>query len=407
MSTLYKYKALNDEGANTSGEIDATSKGDAVRKLLSDGLQPVSVSALNEKEVKKLTNTDALITLSAGDIVLFTEELAELLEAGLPLEQALSSMMKRTESGKLKDVASSLHRCVIEGNPMHSALSKTSKQFDPLYRNLVKAGEASGGLKTILHQHAIYLKSQMELKSKLVSAMIYPAFLCIACLGVIGIFIFYLLPQITTLLDGVAGPKPFGVRVAIQLGDTLKNHWLVIILGIVLIIFLVKIWHSSEENKVKWDKYKLEIPLYGKVITFGFYVQWLKTLANLIGNGVPLVQALELTQETVTNRHAKIHLDTLCSKVKDGYKLTRSMTVSGLFTPNMTDLVSVGENTGNLYGALNRSAEYYNKRLNVILANVIGILTPVILLSMAVLVGALSWTMIQAIYETIGNLKSK
>ena len=135
-------------------------------------------------------------------------------------------------------------------------------------------------------------------------------------------------------------------------------------------------------------------------------MQWLKTLANLIGNGVPLVQALELTQETVTNRYAKIHLDALCTKVKDGYKLTRSMSVSGLFTPNMTDLVSVGESTGNLFNALNRSADYYNKRLNVILANLVGILSPVILLGMAILVGALSWTMIQAIYETIGNLRS-
>ncbi len=406
MSALYKYKALNSAGATTSGEIDAISKSEAVRKLLDDGLQPVSVSALNEKEVKKLASEGGLIHLSAGDIVLFTEELAELLEAGLPLEQALFSMTKREESGKLKDVAARLHKWIVEGSPMHTALTRTSKQFDPLYCNLVKAGEASGSLKTILYQHAVYLKSQMELKAKLTSAMIYPAFLSLACFGVIGVFIFYLLPQITTLLDGVSGTKPFGVRVAILLGDLLRNQWLAIILFLVLIVILVKIWHSFEKNKITWDKYKLEIPLYGKVITFGFYVQWLKTLANLIGNGVPLVQALELTQETVTNRYAKIHLDALCTKVKDGYKLTRSMSVSGLFTPNMTDLVSVGESTGNLFNALNRSADYYNKRLNVILANLVGILSPVILLGMAILVGALSWTMIQAIYETIGNLRS-
>jgi len=407
MSALYKYKALTDTGATTSGEIDAISKSEAVRKLLVDGLQPVSVSALNDKEVRKLTNSSTLIYLSAGDIVLFTEELAELLEAGLPLEQGLSSMTKRDESGKLKEVALSLHKWIIEGSPMHMALTRTSKQFDSLYCNLVKAGEASGSLKTILYQHAIYLKSQIELKAKLTSAMIYPAFLSIACFGVIGIFIFYLLPQITTLLDGVSGAKPFGVRVAIQLSDLLKNHWLTIILCLILLITIVKMWHNFEKNKITWDKYKLKIPLYGKVITYGFYVQWLKTLANLIGNGVPLVEALELTQETVTNRYAKIHLKKLCLKVKDGYKLTRSMSASGLFTPNMTDLVSVGESTGNLFGALNRSAEYYNKRLNVILANLVGILSPVILLGMAILVGALSWTMIQAIYETVGELKSR
>lgn len=346
MSASYKYSALNGAGKTVSGEIDAISKTEAMRKLLGDGFQPITVSPLTEKKKSKISSNNAPIQLAARDVVAFTEELAELLEAGLPLEPALSSMAQRDENGRLKEVSNRLRKWITEGNPMHSALSRTSKQFDPLYCNLVKAGEASGSLRTILNQHGIYLKSQMELKAKLTSAMIYPAFLMIACMGVVGIFIFYLLPQITTLLDGMSGGKPFGVRVAIQLGDLLKNHWLTMIIGIIVFIVLVKIWHGVEKNKQTWDKYKMKIPLYGKVITFGFYVQWLKTLGNLVENGVPLVQALELTQETVTNRHARSHLNSLLLKVKDGYKLTRSMRSAELFTPNMIDLIGVGESTG-------------------------------------------------------------
>ncbi len=145
---------------------------------------------------------------------------------------------------------------------MHSALSRTSKQFDPLYCNLVKAGEASGSLRTILHQHGIYLKSQMELKAKLTSAMIYPAFLMVACIGVVGIFIFYLLPQIISLLEGMSGGKPFGVKVAIQLGDLLRNHWLAMLVGLMALVVLIKVWHGVEKNKQSWDKYKMRIPLY-------------------------------------------------------------------------------------------------------------------------------------------------
>ena len=374
-----------------------------MHKLLGDGFQPISVDILTEK--KKTDNTP--IHLAAKDVVAFTEELAELLEAGLPLEPALASMAQRDENGRLKEVSNRLRKWITEGNPMHSALSRTSKQFDPLYCNLVKAGEASGSLQTILNQHGIYLKSQMELKAKLTSAMIYPAFLMLACIGVVNVFIFYLLPQITTLLEGMSGGKPFGVRVAIQLGDLLRNHWLTMLIGLIILIVLTKIWHSVEKNKQIWDKYKMKLPLYGKVITFGFYVQWLKTLGNLVGNGVPLVQALELTQETVSNRHAKIHLSQMLLRVKDGYKLTRSMRSTGLFTANMIDLIGVGESTGKLSKALNRASDYYNKRLNVILANLVGIISPVVLLGMALLVAALSWTMIQAIYETIGNLRTK
>ena len=408
MAASFKYNALNGSGEKVSGEIDASSKSEAMRKLLVDGFQPITVAPLSGVSKSRATKgDDAPIHLKSTDVVAFTEELAELLEAGLPLEPALSSMSQRDESGKLKEISSRLRKWITEGNPMHSALPRTSKSFDPLYCNLVKAGEASGSLRTILHQHAIYLKAQMELKSKLISAMIYPAFLMIACIGVICVFIFYLLPQITTLLDGMTGGKPFGVVVAIHLGDLLRNHWMTMLLVLIILMFLVKIWHTAEKNKQAWDKYKLKIPLYGQVLTFGFYVQWLKTLGNLVGNGVPLVEALELTQETVTNRHAKHHLEDLILKVKDGYKLTHSMRSSKIFTPNMIDLIGVGESTGKLSKALNRASDYYDKRLNVLLSNLVGIISPVILISMALLVGALCWTMIQAIYESIGNLRSK
>jgi len=407
MSASYKYSALNGAGKTVSGEVDAVSKTAVMHKLLSDGFQPISVVLLTEKKKTDIALDNAPIHLAAKDVVAFTEELSELLEAGLPLEPALASMAQRDENGRLKEVSNRLRKWITEGNPMHSALSRTSKQFDSLYCNLVKAGEASGSLQTILNQHGIYLKSQMELKAKLTSAMIYPAFLMLACIGVVNVFIFYLLPQITTLLEGMSGGKPFGVRVAIQLGDLLRNHWLIMLIGLIILIVLTKIWHSVEKNKQIWDKYKMKLPLYGKVITFGFYVQWLKTLGNLVGNGVPLVQALELTQETVSNRHAKIHLNQMLLRVKDGYKLTRSMRSTGLFTANMIDLIGVGESTGKLSKALNRASDYYNKRLNVILANLVGIISPVILLGMALLVAALSWTMIQAIYETIGNLRTK
>ena len=205
MSTSYQYNALDGSGKKVSGEIDAASKAEAMRKIQGKGFQPISINSLSGKSNSVDEDDESPVSLAAKDVVAFTEELAELLEAGLPLEPALSSMSQRDESGRLKIVSNRLRRWITEGNPMHSALTKTSKAFDPLYCNLVKAGEASGSLRTILHQHGIYLKSQMELKSKLISAMIYPAFLLLACIGVIAVFIFYLLPHITNLLDGMSG----------------------------------------------------------------------------------------------------------------------------------------------------------------------------------------------------------
>lgn len=289
---------------------------------------------------------------------------------------------------------------------MYQALPRISPQFDQLYCNLVKAGEASGSLNTILRQHGTYLKEQMELRSRLLQALIYPAFLVFACVLVTLVFIFYLLPKITLLLEGMPGSEmPLGVKVAKGIGDGLRHHWMSILVVIVCLIAAVKVWSDSEENKALWDQWKLKLPLYGRVITYGFYVQWLQTLGNLVANGVPLVQALELTCQTVTNRFLNARLKTMTEQVGDGYKLTRCMRNADIFTANMVDLIGVGENTGKLSRALIRAAEYYDKRLGVMLRSLLGIISPLILVSMALLVALLSYTMIQAIYETISHLR--
>ena len=315
-------------------------------------------------------------------------------------------MEGRDESGALQVTAGRLRRMVTEGEQMYQSLPRVSPQFDHLYCNLVKAGEASGSLQTILKQHGLYLKEQMELRSRLVQAMIYPAFLILACVIVTLVFIFYLLPQITTLLEGMPGSEmPLGVRFAISLGDFLRGYWIAILIAVIAMIFGAKIWHQAESSKEKWDEIKLKLPLAGNVIQYGLYVQWLQTLGNLLHNGVPLVQGLQLTSETITNRYFRDHLLGITDQVGDGYRLTRCMKQTEMFPPNMVDLIGVGESTGKLARALTRATVYYDKRLSILIKSILGLISPIVLLAMALLVGLLSYTMIQAIYETIGSIK--
>lgn len=412
MVKTFQYVAIDKAGAKQSGTLEASSRGDVIRELQRMGVRATSITEVAAGKAKKAKNAsnvigdDELIPLKNKDVICFTEELSELLEAGLPLEPALASMEARDESGLIKLASGRLRKWVTEGVSMYQALPKVSSQFDQLYCNLVKAGEASGSLQTILLQHGNYLKAQMELRSRLMQAMIYPAFLIFACMLVTLVFIFYLLPKITLLLEGMPGSQmPVGVKIAKAIGDGLRNHWIVIIVVLIGIMVSVKVWADSETNKALWDKWKIKLPLYGSVISFGFYVQWLQTLGNLVANGVPLVQALELTNQTVTNRYYHGRLKEITAQVGDGYKLTRCMRNSDIFTPNMVDLIGVGENTGKLSRALIRAADYYDKRLNVMLRSLLGIISPLILVSMALLVALLSYTMIQAIYETISHLR--
>ncbi|MGJ8671569.1 type II secretion system F family protein [Rubritalea sp.] len=410
MAKAFQYVAIDAAGKKQTGELEFNARGEVIRHLQSLGMRPASIKEVEVSGKKKKTEglTDGPLVMKQKDIIAFTEELSELLEAGLPLEPALASMEDRDESGVLKEASSRLRQWVTEGEQMYQALPRISPAFDQLYCNLVKAGEASGSLQTILKQHCAYLKEQVELRARLQQALIYPAFLVLACVIVTLVFIFYLLPKITLLLDGMPGADmPIGVKIATWIGDTLRGQWIGIIVLIVLAIAGVKLWHQREENKAKWDEWKLKLPLFGKVINYGLYVQWLQTLSNLLENGVPLVQGLQLTSETVTNRYFHAKLLQVSDQVGDGYRLTRCMRQTDMFPPNMVDLIGVGESTGKLSRALSRAAIYYDKKLSILIKGLLGLISPLILLAMSVLVALLSYTMIQAIYQTINNLNDQ
>lgn len=412
MSKVFKYTAIDGAGQKQTGDLTAASRGEAMRLLQGKGFQPTQIKETGEAKVKKVKAgtgdevSSGPMQLKKTELIAFTEEISELLEAGLPLEPALASMEAREEKGQIKTLSGRLRKWVTEGTPLYEAMRRVSPDFDQLYCNLVRAGEASGSLQTILRQHGTYMKDQQELKQKLKMALIYPSCLTFACVSLALLFIFFLLPRITTLLEGMPGSEmPIGVKISTFVGEFLKAHWLKVVIFFCALMVLVKIWFTKEENLKKWDEWKLKIPLYGKVIQYGFYVQWLQTLANLVSNGVPLVQALKLTEQTVTNRYYKERLTSITERVSDGFKLTRSMQATGMFAPNMIDLIGVGENTGKLARALERASLYYDKHLGVMLASLLGTITPVVLVLMALLVGGFSYTMIQAIYETISNIR--
>ncbi|MFC4993624.1 type II secretion system F family protein [Rubritalea tangerina] len=411
MAKVFQYVAMDAAGQKQAGELDLATRSEAMRFLQAKGLRPVTIKEATagkkkKAEEKKEESLDEPVVLKNKDVIAFTEELSELLEAGLPLEPALASMEQRDESGVLKRASAKLRRWVTEGEQMYQALPRVSPAFDQLYCNLVKAGEASGSLQTILKQHGLYMKEQMELRARLTQAMIYPAFLILACVIVTLVFIFYLLPQITSLLEGMPGSEmPLGVKLATSLGDFLRSQWVTILVLAVAAAVAGKVWYQSEANKAVWDEAKLKLPVIGDVLMYGIYVQWLQTLGNLLANGVPLVQGLQLTSETMTNRYFKGRLASISDGVGDGYRLTRCMRKTEMFPANMVDLIAVGESTGKLARALVRAGEYYDKRLSILIKSVLGLISPIVLLAMAGLVALLSYTMIQAIYETMGNIK--
>ncbi len=424
---LFAYKALSASGAVTTGEIDAADRPEALRVLDKKGLQPVNLketaaapkkSAANTKgksddsdrskakaDAKESTIPDGPIKLKRQEVVLFTEELSDMLGAGLQLEPALKSMESRQELGNLKAVSFKIRQIVRDGVNFSVALKKVSPSFGPLYCSLAAAGEASGALDVILKRQAHYLKTLAELQSRLILAMIYPAFLILAGIGVSIVFVTTLIPQLTALIESSPGGKvPLGAAILIAVSDFLSKWWLVVLLTLIAGFIFFKAWKDNEANKPAWDRIKLKLPLVGPVITSRFYVQFLETMANLVGNGLPLLRALELSRDATQNRSLRVELDKVIAQVGDGRSFSKALIRNGHFPPLLIDMISVGEQTGKIDMSLRRAAERYDKELDKDLQRIMALVMPSVLIIMAGLIGAMAYLMITAIFQTISNL---
>ena len=422
---VFAYKALNSKGSVTSGELDAADRPEALRMLDRKGLQPVNlretagIVAAAGKGAKPKSDEAAAastkpdeapipegpIKLKRQEVVLFTEELSDMLGAGLQLEPALKSMENRQELGNLKAVSYKIRQIVRDGVNFSVALKKVSPSFGPLYCSLAAAGEASGALDTILKRQAHYLKTLAELQSRLVLAMIYPAFLVLAGIGVSIVFVTTLIPQLTQLIESTPGGKiPLGAAILIATSEFLSKWWLVMLLLLVAAFIFFKAWKDNEANKPAWDRIKLRLPMVGPVITSRFYVQFLETMANLVGNGLPLLRALELSRDATQNRSLRAGLDKVIEQVGDGRSFSKALIRTGAFPPLLIDMISVGEQTGKIDQSLRRSAERYDKELDKDLQRIMALIMPTVLIIMAGLIGAMAYLMITAIFQTISNL---
>ncbi|MEM9079847.1 MAG: type II secretion system F family protein [Verrucomicrobiota bacterium] len=428
---VFTYKALETNGSVVTGELSAGDRGEALRKLDRKGLQPVKVAEAGvgkkgkpevsgkgrrtqeksksgppvrrkavAKEVKD--SGGGPIKMKAKEVVYFTEELSDMLAAGLQLEPALRAMEAREEEGNIKEVANQVRTLVRDGTSFSNALKRVSPSFGPLYCSLAAAGEASGALDTILRRQAEYLKKLQEVKGQVTTAMIYPTILVLAGVGVSVIFVTKLIPQLTGLLKGTK--VPFGVQVMIGVSDFLRDWWVVIVLLLVGAAIFFKAWKDAERNQETWDRIKLKLPLYGNVVRGRFYVQFLETMATLVANGLPLLRSLELTRDSAQNIHLRKSIDGMIELVGDGRSLSTTMVRSEIFPPLLIDMVSVGEQTGKIDLALRRAGERYQKELDGALKKVMAMVMPVVLLLMALLVGTMAYAMVTAIFQTIEGL---
>jgi type II secretory pathway component PulF len=408
----FLYEALSRAGERVRGELVAQNRAEAFRKLDRDRLQPIKIHEKDGASASAPSVVDqprplTKVRLSRAQVILFTEELSDLLDAGLQIEQALRVMEARKELSKIKQIASSLRQRVREGSSLSNALRQASSSFGDLYCNLVSAGEISGSLPQLLKRQADFLVTIDDLQKKVVSALIYPAMIFVLGLGLIFLFMTYLVPQMTVLFEKTGKNVPFLTRLLIEVSAFFSHYWWAILAFVFLASF--GFWQLIRRPRGKkwWHRVQLKIPVVGAVLRGRFYAQFAQTLANLLGNGLPLLNGLQLMRGATLNEHWRRSLTEVTDYVGEGGAFSRGLQRLSDFPSLFIDMVAVGEQTGDLARALEKVGKKYDKELNLRIQRLTSMVQPVIILVMAGMVGVIAYSIINGIFDAVSGLQTR
>src|SRR6201982_3288789 len=412
---LFTYQAVSRDGRRVAGQVEAQSRTEAFAKLDRERLQPISLiqqdgasmngpsSAAQEKTHEALPTRN--IRLSRSQIILFTEEMSDLLDAGLQLEPALRVMEARNELSSIKAVATALRHQVREGASLSNALRLVSPSFGDLFCNLVAAGELSGSLPQLLKRQATFLVTIDDLQKKVVSALIYPSMIFVLGIGLIFLFMTYLVPQLTTLFQKTGKDLPLLTRLLVQTSDLFSHYWWAIIAGVAAVVFGFLQLIRTRSGRRWWHRTQLHLPLFGSVLRGRFYAKFSQTMPNLIANAIPLLTGLRLMTGASENVHLRALMEKVVDMVGEGGSLSRALQRVGDFPPMFIDMIGVGEQTGDLAQALDKIARRYDKELNLKIQRLTALVQPVVILVMAGMVGLIAYSIINGIFDAVSSLR--
>ncbi|MFM8657918.1 MAG: type II secretion system F family protein [Chthoniobacterales bacterium] len=407
---VFAYQALQAGGGKTSGEIEALSRQDAFNRLRQQNLQPFQLAIKGAEAAAAAAagvSDSGDNILSRQQVLLFTEELCDLLEAGLKLDRALQVIEQRQDKSVLRNVAASARQSLREGATFSAALKKASPSFSELYCNMVKAGEASGTVPKILKRQVEFLTMMGELQRRVTRALIYPAVSFAAGIGLLVIFMTFLLPQLTVMLTKTGKTLPLATRVLIGISEFFGSYWWVVLIVLAASVLGFRHFTSKGEGLAWWDKTKLFLPGVGPLLRMRFYAQFTQTLSTLLNNGVSLMQAMQLIKNATPNVYLQGLLDRVADNVQDGAQLSRAIGRVQFFPPTLIDIVQVGETTGDLGAALERSAKNYDKQLSVVIERVTALIQPMVIVMVALFVGLVAYSMITGIMQTVSGLPGR
>ena len=397
----YTYTARALNGDLRTATIDAPSRDDVVAQLKKQRLNVVKIDEAKVANKKKKGGK-----IKMRDIVIFTRQFSTMINAGLPLVQALDILAKQSENPALKDVTNAVVFDVESGHTVADALGKHPKAFSELYVNMVAAGEAGGILDTILMRLATFMEKNDALVRKVKGAMIYPGVISSVAFIAISVLLIFVIPVFEKMFASVGLPLPLPTRVVISMSNFLRGiGGVVTVVVVAALVYLLKNYYKTNNGKLAIDKLMLKAPVLGDVLRKSAVSRFTRTLGTLIGSGVSILDGLEITAKTAGNRVISDAIMESRTSIAGGETISAPLQKSAVFPPMVISMIAVGEQTGGLDEMLSKIADFYDEEVDAAVSNLLSLMEPVMIVFLGVVVGGMVVAMYLPIFDMINAVQ--
>jgi type IV pilus assembly protein PilC len=393
---IYKWEGKTLKGVIKKGEMEAASEAAIRIHLRQQNIIPTKISA----KAKEIT-----FSLPFGNkvkqrsIAVFTRQLATMIDAGLPLVQSLEILASQQESKIFKGILREIREDVEGGSTFAGALKKHPKVFNDLYTNLVVAGEEGGILDNILARLANYIEKAEALKKKVTSALVYPSVIMGVAIGVVMILMIFVIPVFEQMFASSGQQLPLPTLIVVVISKFVRKYIFIVVPAIILLIFLLRKYHQTENGKTVMDRILLKAPVFGELFRKIAVARFSRTLGTLVSSGVPILDGLNIVSKTAGNKIIEIAILNARASIREGETIAEPLGRSNIFPPMVIQMIAVGESTGALDSMLSKIAEFYEDEVDVAVGNLTSLLEPFLMIFLGVVIGGVVIAMYLPIFQ--------
>ncbi|MBT7276494.1 MAG: type II secretion system inner membrane protein GspF [Woeseiaceae bacterium] len=399
----FKYKAIDRNGIEISGSIEGDTERHVRSILREKKLIPLLIKIINKEKSGKLRFSVSRNTLSGVELAYFTRQFATLIKSGIPIDEALFAINEQNKKQHISDIILTIRSKILEGFTLSSSLADFPQSFPLIYSTTVSAGEQSGHLSLILEKLADFIESKQKLNQQIKNALIYPSALIVTALMVIAFMLAYVVPKVVYIFENFDQQLPLLTRIMIATSDFLINNWLFIIAASLSLFLIVRQGLKNEKNKIVAHNSILKLPIFGRLVRNMNSARFMQTLSILTSSGVPILDALKISSNVITNLPMKKAIEETTIRVSEGESISMSLSQTGLFPSLMIHMIGSGENSGRLDEMLDRATSNQEQEVENTINILLGIMQPLTVIIMAMIVLLIVLAILLPIFE-INNL---